>query len=87
MASSRKRVRLSFDLHFTCEEQKQAFCNRISVVKTLLTPPGSRVIDNMSMLNALFDMVSSHDSLSPSPSPLTNPPPLTQSFLPNSGKV
>ena len=102
MAVSRKRVRLSIDVNFTCQEQKDSFCNRLSEVRKLLTQPGSRLIDNLSLLVTLFDLVSESPSAS-TPSPHTTPPPFvtyttpfpyttppppvtTQSFLPNSGE-
>jgi len=97
MATSRKRVRLSIGIHFISQEQKKSFSNRMSEVKKLLTPPGSRPIDNYSLFVTLFDLVSEHESPSTStPSPhttpplttprLTTPPLTTQSFLSNSGK-
>ena len=41
MAVSRKRVCLSIDVNFTCQEQKHSFCNRLSEVRKLLTQPGA----------------------------------------------
>ena len=87
MAGSRKRVRLSFDVNFSSVEQKEAFSHKMNAVRKLLTPPGSRPIDNFNLFATLFDMVSqqdvhTHSSLTPPTPTLT-----TKSFLPNSGKL
>ena len=58
MATGRKRPpRYTFDVHFTSEEEKQAFTARLKSVRELLTPAGSRPIDNCSLFNAFFDAV------------------------------
>ena len=103
MAVSRKPVHLGIDVNFTCQEQKDSFCNRLSEVRKLLTQPGSRRIDNFNRLVTLFAQLSDSPSAS-TPSPHTTPPPFvtyatpfsyttppppvtTQSFLPNSGEL
>ncbi len=102
MAVIRKQVRLSIDVNFTCQEQNNSFCNRLSEVRKLLTTSGSRLIDKFGLLVTLFYLVSESPSASnPSPhttppSSVTNtttfpyttlPPPVTtQSFLPHSGE-
>ena len=56
MASGRKRPpRYTLDVHFASEQEKEAFTERLKAVRQLLTPAGSRPIDNCSLLNALFD--------------------------------
>ena len=59
MAVLKKWVRLSIDVNFTCQDQKDSFCNRLSEVEKLLTQPGSRPIDIFSPFDTLFDLVSS----------------------------
>ena len=56
MASGRKRPPCyTLDVHFASEQEKEAFTERLKAVRQLLTPAGSRPIDNCSLLNALFD--------------------------------
>ncbi len=76
----RKRTRLCIDINFSCEEQKEAFSQRMSAVRKLLTPPGSRDIDNFNLLATLFDMVAQQETSNSAPAPTT------KSFMPNSGK-
>ena len=45
MATS-KRVHFTMDLNFTSEAEKDAFCERLSVVRDRLTPRGSQTLTN-----------------------------------------
>ena len=53
MATSRKRVRYTMDVHFVDEEEKQAFLGRLKHVRELLKPSGSPLLDNFSLLSTL----------------------------------
>ena len=47
IATGRKRLpRYDFDVHFTSEEEKEAFTTRQKSVRQLLTPKRSRSFDN-----------------------------------------
>ena len=81
MASSRKRVRYTFDVHFGNLEEKEAFLQRLQSVRQLLTPAGSPSLDNCSLFNALCDAVEG----TPQPSD-PSAEPSTKSFMRNSGK-
>ena len=66
MASGRKRPpRYTLDVHFASEQEKEAFTERLKAVRQLLTPAGSRPIDNCSLLNALFDAAEGAGVLQP----------------------
>ena len=79
----RNRNRLSLEVNFKSEEQKDAFSHKMNAVKKLLTPPGKKTIDNLGLFSTLFDMVSQQET------PTSSHPPTftTKSFLPNSGKL
>ena len=74
-------MRLSTDVNSTCQEQKDFFWNRFSEIRKLLNQPGSRLIDNFSLLGTLFDLVSESLCLNLTLLPLhlshTQPPFLT----------
>ena len=74
-------MRLSTDVNSTCQEQKDFFWNRFSEIRKLLNQPGSRLIDNFSLLGTLFDLVSEslclNLTLLPLPLSHTQPPFLT----------
>ena len=52
MATSRKRVRYTFDVHFLTTEEKDAFVQRLNNVRRLLTSAGSPLLDNFSLMSA-----------------------------------
>ena len=80
MASGRKRPpRYTFDVHFASEEEKEAFTTRLKSVRQLLTPEGSRSIDNYSLFNALFAAVEGASQ------PTSDSGPSTRSFMRNNG--
>ena len=81
----RKRPpRYTLDVHFTSEEEKVAFTARLKTVRELLTPAGTRPIDNCSLLNALFD--AAEGGVQPSTESAPGSGPSTNSFLRDSGE-
>lgn len=84
MASKRKRVRYTLDIHFSVEAEKDAFIRRLSSVRTLLSSVESQAsIDNFGLLSAMFDIV--EGAIPPAPS-AGNERQTTQSFMRNSGR-
>ena len=80
----RKRpARYTLDVHFASEEEKEAFIARLKAVQELLTPAGSRLIDNCSLLNT-FDAVEA--GVQPSTESDLGSGPSTKSFLRNSSE-
>ena len=55
--SKRSRVRTSIALEFGTPAEKSAFSRRLESVRDLLTPQGSRSIDNYSLMTAMIDYV------------------------------
>ena len=57
MATGRKRfrVRLSLGIEFDSSEAKAAFSDRLESLRSLLTPPEQRTLDNHGLLTVLFD--------------------------------
>ena len=53
----RIRVRLSLGVEFDSQAAKSAFSSRLEYIRSLLTPPGLRSLDNHGLLSALFDPV------------------------------
>ena len=53
----RIRVRLSLGVEFDSQAAKSAFSSRLEYIRSLLTPPGLRSLDNHGLLSALFDLV------------------------------
>ena len=51
------RIRHRIETECETEAEKEALARRLDRVRQLLTPPGSRGIDNGTMLNAMFDIV------------------------------
>ena len=84
MATSRKRIRYTFDVHFATHEEKEAFLTRLKNVRQLLTPEGCPSLDNCSVFNALCD---TFEGVSPESTPDTNTGASTKSFMQNSGKI
>ena len=82
MASSRKRVRYTLDVHFSNLEEKEAFQTRLKNARELLTPSGCLPIDNISLMNALLEAVEKRE-----PSQDTEPAETySRTFLRNSGE-
>ena len=54
----RIRVRLSLGVEFDSQAAKSAFLSRLEYIRSLLTPPGLRSLDNHGLLSALFNLVS-----------------------------
>ena len=56
--ANRKRVRSTIELHFSDEEEREAFQHRFGAVRQLLSPPGAAAkVGNTTLLNKLFDSV------------------------------
>ena len=94
MASKTKRsrpnrIRHRIETECESEAEKEALARRLDHVHQLLTPPGSRGIDNGTMLNAMFDIVE-REALEGAPASrphmASEGQPLTQSFMRNSGE-
>ena len=86
MASRRKRVRHTFDIHFSAEAEKDAFVRRLSSVRALLSGrEGISTMDNLGMMSAMFDMVEGVVPPAPAPS-AGNERQTTMSFLRSSGE-
>ncbi len=79
--SSRKRVRYTFDIHFLDQMEKEAFQQRLKNIRELLTPAGRPPLDNLSLINTLFDSVEGHSISHPTPDCSA-----VKSFMSNSGK-
>ena len=84
-STSRKRIRYTFDIHFTSVEEKEAFQHRLSSVRKLLTPSGCPSLDNCSLMNAMFDSVEGGGPMTDVPSRDSHP--TVRSFMRNSGKI
>ena len=77
-------MRLSMDVKFTSEAEKDAFCEKLNDISEQLTPRGTRAISNYELLLSLFNLVASGSGASvPSSSQQTRQCP---SFLQNSGQ-
>ena len=62
MAAPRKRsrpsrIRYRIETEFETEEEKEAFCRSFQRMRELLSPSGSVLVDNGTILNAMFDIV------------------------------
>ena len=94
MASKTKRsrpnrIRHRIETECETEAEKEALARRLDRVRQLLTPPGSRGIDNGTMLNAMFDIVEREaveGAPASRPHMASEGQPLTQSFMRNSGE-
>ena len=90
MASDSKRscphrIRHRIETECETEAEKEALAGRLDRVRRILTPRGRRLIDNETLLNAMFDIVERHVEAPPSHT-TSEEEPLTKSFLRNSGK-
>ena len=85
MSSRRKRVRYTFDIHFSAEAEKDAFIKRLSSVRTLLSMGESNAaMDNFGMMSAMFDLV---EGFVPSAPSAGNERQTTRSFMRSNGKL
>ena len=77
------RIRHRIETDCKTEAEKEALSRRLDSIRQLLTPEGSRSIDNSTLLNAMFDIVEREigQGLS-TPSAAT----VRQSMMKNSGK-
>lgn len=78
----RKRVRFTLDVNFESDVTKQAFTDKLTTVRNLLTPRGSLPLDNREFLLALFDCALSNHRSDGSDDVVA---PSTGSFLRNGG--
>ncbi len=83
--ATRKRVRYTFDIHFLDQVEKEAFQQRLKNTRELLTPAGRPPLDNLSLINTLFDFVEAGHSIS-HPTPVISDCSAVKSFMSNSGK-
>ena len=87
MASYRKRVRYTLELHFSGEEERDAFSKRLmSAVRQLLSPTGAARVDNTALMSALFDAVEKTSASSPTASAESSLSSSCSSFQRNSGE-
>lgn len=89
MALSSKRVRpprIRHRIETECETEaeKGALATRLQRMRELLTPESSRLVDNGTLLNAMFDIVERQFTGVPSTALTTN---LSPSMMRNSGKA
>ena len=82
--SSRKRVRYTLDVHFLTPEEKDVFVQRLKNIRQKLTPAGSPLLDNFSLMNAFCDAVDSDSSSSHTS--VSSVGPTVKSFMTNNGK-
>ena len=93
MASKTKHSRPNCIRHWIEKEcktkaEKEALAQRLDRVRQLLTPPGSRGIDNGTLLNDMFDIVEREaveGAPASCPHMASEGQPLMQSFIKNSG--
>ena len=57
MASGRKRVRYTLDIHFRDGAEKDAFVKRLGTVRSLLSSGNASSVDNFGLMSAMFDIV------------------------------
>ena len=83
VAMSRKRVRYTFDMPFSSQEEKAAFVCRLKRIRELLSPEDGPPLDNCMMMNMFFDTALKEDNLS---TPESNVEPSVHSLLRNNGE-
>ena len=84
MASNpRKRVRYTFDVHFTSLEEKEIFQRRLKGIRELLTPSGCPSIDNNALMNAFMGAIEAETSIVTE----RNSSSVTKSFMRNGGRL
>lgn len=59
---ARQRTRMSFCIDFGSEMEKSAFTKRLESVRSLLSTPGLRKLDNCQLLTSLFDIAEGSQS-------------------------
>ena len=82
------RIRHRIETECKIEAEKEALAQRLDRVHQLLTPPGSRGIDNGTLLNGMFDIVEREPvkgTPASYPHMASEGQPLMQSFIKNSG--
>ena len=80
------RIRHRIETECETEAEKEALGRRLDRVRQLMTPPGSRAIDNGTLLNAMFDIVEREAGSVSRPHVASEEQPVTQSFMRNSGE-
>ena len=82
-SSHRKRVRYTFDIQFTSQEEKETFQRRLKSIRERLTPTGSpSLIDNHSLMTSCLDAIDRETTVSATVDEST---PVTKSLMRNSG--
>ena len=79
----KKRVRYTFDVCFSSQQQKDDFKAGLTAVRDLLSPQGVPKLDNHSLMMALFELAEAPRARQ---SGATETLSGSCSFLPNSGK-
>ena len=51
------QIRMTINIEFSSVEEKLSFGDRLEGIRTLLTPPVCAKLDNLSLMNAMFDIV------------------------------
>ena len=87
--ASRKRRRERLRIETSCRSTtaKEALGRRLLTVRQLLTPSGKSLIDNETLLNALFDVVEKKFPSTSSHSCVQEDEPPTRSFQRSNGKT
>ena len=80
-----QRVRYHLETKCSTEAEKEPLTRRILQVRQLLTPPGSCLIDNATLVNAMCDAVEREATQLPAPAAPTEEP-TSATFMRNSGK-
>ena len=78
------RVRYRLEAECSTEAEKEALTRRILQVRQLLTPPGSCLMDNATLLNAMCDAVEREATQLPAHAAPAEEP-RSASFMRNSG--
>ena len=81
-----RRIRHRIETECETEAAKEALVHRLERIKQLLSPPGSRAIDNCTLLNAMFDIVEAAVEPGPTPDVASEEQPVTQSLMRNCGE-
>ncbi len=91
MASSLKRtrprrIRHRIETECETEAEKDALASRLDRMRELLSSHGSRLIDNGTLLNAMFNIVEREVERDSTPRPTAGPVNLSPSMMRNNGK-
>ena len=92
MAAPRKRshpsrIRHHIETECETEAEKEAFSRRFQRMRELLSPRGSVLVDNGTILNAMFDIVEREVGGQSSTTPQTAQTTLSPSMMRNSGEA